>query len=119
MLDDTTTIESIKQKIRIFSDERDWGQFHSPKNLSMAIAAEAAELMELFLWIDSKNSSAELDIKRQEVSHEVADIALYLALFCSRYNIDLSAEIEKKMAINAQKYPITKSHGRWEKYTKL
>ena len=81
MLDDTTTIQTLKQLIRNFSDERNWGQFHLPKNLSMALGAEAAELMELFLWVDSKASVEELEKRRTEVEHELADIALYLFLF--------------------------------------
>ena len=119
MLDDTTTIQQLKQQIRAFGDARDWGQYHTPKNLSMGIAAEAAELLEFFLWVDSQSSITQLKEKRQAVEHEVADVALFLFNFCSRYNIDLSAAIEQKMTINEQKYPISKAKGRWEKYTKL
>lgn len=119
MLDDTTTIQTLKQRIRDFGDAREWGQYHVPKNLSMGLAAEAAELMEIFLWVDSKASVEELENKRQEVEHEVADVALYLFQFCSRYNIDLADAIEQKMKINEQKYPVDKAKGRWTKYNKL
>lgn len=119
MLDETTTIESVKQRIRAFGDARDWGQYHTPKNLSMGLAGEAAEFLELFLWVDSQASKMVLDTKRKEAEHELADIALYLFQICSRYNIDLSKAIDEKMQINAEKYPIDKAKGRWEKYTKL
>lgn len=119
MLDETTTLESIKQKIRAFGDARDWGQYHTPKNLSMGLAGEAAELLEIFLWVDSQTSKAELDIKRKEVEHELADVALYVLQFCARYNIDLAKAIDEKMKLNEEKYPLSKAKGRWEKYTKL
>ncbi len=119
MLDDTTTIQMIKQMIRSFGDARDWGQYHTPKNLTMGLAGESTELLELFLWVDSQASVAELEKRRQEVEFEAADVALYLLQLCSRYNIDLSKAIEQKMKINEEKYPLNKAKGRWEKYTKL
>jgi dCTP diphosphatase len=123
MTDATTTIEQLKNKMKKFVEERDWQQFHSPKNLSMAIAAEAAELMELFLWSSSESCAEELakenlvEPLRINTEHELADIVLYILSFCSRYNIDLAQAIEKKMALNAAKYPIEKAKGKSLKYS--
>lgn len=119
MQDNTTTINDLKAVIKKFVEEREWEQYHSPKNLSMQIAAEAAELMELFLWVDSKESITAVEKNREAVEHEIADIAHAIICFCNRTNIDLAAAIEKKMALNAQKYPVEKSKGKCVKYTKL
>lgn len=119
MNDSKTTIADLKQIIKKYADDRDWGQFHTPKNLSMNLAAEAAELMEFFLWIESSDSYKELEQKRAAIEDEVADIACGLINFCVRNNIDLCSAIEKKMAKNALKYPVEKSKGKREKYTEL
>lgn len=120
MTDQKTTLAELKAFMKAFVDERDWGQFHSPKNLSMALAAEAAELMEHFLWVDGNKASVEtLEKKREEIEHEVADIFAYLLAFCARYNIDLSAAYERKMTLNAAKYPVEKAKGSSEKYTEF
>lgn len=119
MQDSSTTINDLKDIIKKFIEEREWQQYHSPKNLSMQIAAESAELMELFLWIESKDSISSIEKNREAVEHEIADIAHALICFCIRTNIDLAAAIEKKMALNAQKYPIEKSKGKCVKYTQL
>ena len=119
MSDKTTTIQSLKDNFARFIEERQWQQFHTPKSLSMAIAVEAAELMELFMWADNHASIKELEERRQEVEHEVADIALLLLGLCGRYNIDLSQAIEAKMTLNAAKYPVEKAKGRSTKYTQL
>lgn len=119
MTDSKNTIDDLKQIIKKYVEERDWQQFHTPKNLSMNIAAEAAELMELFLWVESSDSHNELEKNRAAVEDEVADVANGLINFCLRNNIDLSAAIEKKMAKNALKYPVEKSKGKTTKYTLL
>lgn len=119
MTDQTTTLQTLKDFMVAFGDERDWGQFHTPKNLSMALAAEAAELMELFMWIESRASSEELEKNRVDVEHEVADILSNLLLFCGRHNIDITAAFERKMKINALKYPVNKAKGKSTKYTAL
>ena len=120
MTDSKTTIADLKQIIKKYADDREWGQFHTPKSLSMNIAVEAAELMELFLWIESADAQNELVEKnRAAVEDEVADVAHAIINFCVRNNIDLCTAIEKKMVKNAVKYPIDKSKGKREKYTKL
>lgn len=118
-MDKTTTIESLKDLVRKFVEERDWQQYHTPKNLSMNIAGEAAELMEFFTWTDNEGSKRVLEEYRQDVEHEVADIAFALINFCMRNNIDLSQAIKTKMILNEQKYPVEKCKGKATKYHKL
>ena len=116
--DEKTTIAQLKEKVRSFVEEREWQQFHTPKNLSMNIVREATELMELFMWSDSGAESAqELEQKRQEVEDEVADIAFALFNFCLRNTIDLATAFDKKLAHTAQKYPTEKVKGKNQKYT--
>ncbi len=119
MHDSTTTIDDLKKIIKKFVEEREWQQYHSPKNLSMQIAAESAELMELLLWVDSKESFDEIKKNKEAIEQEIADIAHGIICFCIQTNIDLAAAIEKKMALNAQKYPIEKAKGKRVKYTHL
>jgi dCTP diphosphatase len=119
MNDTITTIETLKNKIKQFVEERNWQQYHSPKNLSMNIAVEAAELMEIFNWTDTEESKQELEKKRQQAENEIADIAFSLLNLCMRYNVDLTQALERKIALNAQKYPIEKSKGKITKYTEL
>lgn len=119
MNDNVTTIEDLKQSVRAFIDERDWQKFHTPKNISMALAVEAAELMELFTWVTTEESIAELEKKREQVEHEAADVFAYLLSLCAHYDIDLAEAFEKKQKLNGAKYPIEKSKGRSTKYTDL
>ena len=106
MNDSNTTIKDLKDKINIFVSERKWDQFHSPKNVSMALAAEAAELMEIFLWVESKDSRAQLEKYRQDVEHEIADVIFAAFCFCLENNIDISSALQNKMKKMVQKYPV-------------
>lgn len=115
MADSTTTFKELKAKMATFVQERDWAQFHSPKNLSMSIAIEAAELMEKFQWCDIENSKCALKDDFQEVQHEIADIFCYLLSFCNQYDIDISDAITKKLELNAIKYPAAAVHGSYKK----
>ncbi len=115
--DQTTTIEEMKKIVEEVVSERDWAQFHSAKNLSMALAAEAAELMEIFMWCDNKESSAVLEKKRTEVEHELADILIYALSFANRCDIDLASALLQKMELNKKKYPVDKARGKSDKYT--
>ena len=117
MSDRETTLLEIKSRVLEFVQIRDWEQFHSPKNLSMALAAEAAELMEHFLW-DTSEASVER-AKNEAVADELADIVIYAIEFANITGIDLSKAIENKMAKNAQKYPVEKARGNALKYTDL
>jgi NTP pyrophosphatase (non-canonical NTP hydrolase) len=115
--DRETTLAELKTAVMEFVAERDWERFHSPKNLSMALAAEAAELMEHFLW-DTPEASAER-ASRDGVADELADIVIYAIEFANIAGIDLSAAIEAKMRKNALKYPVEKARGNALKYTEL
>jgi NTP pyrophosphatase (non-canonical NTP hydrolase) len=96
-----------------FVSDRDWGKYHSPKNLAMALAAEAAELMEHFLWIDNEESRAAVrDPAVQEgVADEVADVACVLFALCNALDLDLSETVARKMAKNIVKYPVARCRG--------
>jgi NTP pyrophosphatase (non-canonical NTP hydrolase) len=119
--DATTTIAELKSRVLAFARERDWEQFHSPKNLSMALAAEAGELMEHFLWADASASQdrSREPARRPKIEEEIADVVIYALEFANVTEIDLAAAIESKLAANAEKYPVEKARGRSEKYTEL
>ena len=121
MQDNKTTVAELRSRVLAFARERDWEQFHSPKNLSMALAAEAGELMEHFLWAESKTSGDVLrdKKKRSEIEDEIADVVIYALEFANMGGIDLAVAIEAKLAKNALKYPIEKAKGRADKYTEL
>lgn len=119
MNDRITTLATLKETVRQFVEEREWQQYHSPKNISMNIAIEASELMELFNWVDSEESKQELEIKREAVEQEVADIAFALLNFCMRYNIDLASALTHKIELNKERYPLEKSQGKRTKYTEF
>jgi NTP pyrophosphatase (non-canonical NTP hydrolase) len=121
MKDDRTTVAELRTKVLAFAHEREWEQFHSPKNLSMALAAEAGELMEHFLWAEAKTSGDILrdPKKRSEIEDEIADVVIYALEFANMGGIDLAAAIEAKLAKNAAKYPVEKAKGRANKYTEL
>ena len=118
--DQGTTVGELKARVAAFARERDWEQFHSPKNLSMALAAEAAELMEPFLWsADGGVAEMAKPERRAAVADELADVVIYALEFAHMTGLDLTAAIEAKMARNAEKYPVEKARGRSTKYTEL
>lgn len=121
MRDDTTTLAAIRERVLAFARERDWVQFHSPKNLSMALAAESGELMEHFLWSESSASQAVVadPAKRQKIADELADVVIYALEFANITGLDVAAAIEAKLAQNAAKYPVEKARGNAKKYTEL
>lgn len=121
MEDRTATLAELRAAVRRFAEERDWMQFHTPKNLSMALSAETAELMEHFLWADGPASHEVLKnpAKRREVSEELADVVIYALEFANVTGIDLAAAIEAKLAVNAGRYPVDKARGNSTKYTEL
>jgi len=115
--DEATTLEDLKQAVFAFVQERDWKRFHSPKNLSMALAAEAGELMEHFLWESPEDSHDRANT--EAVADELADIVIYAIEFANISGIDLSRAIAAKMEKNAEKYPVEKARGNSRKYTEL
>jgi NTP pyrophosphatase (non-canonical NTP hydrolase) len=121
LTDSTATITQLKDRVLAFARERDWEQFHAPKNLSMALAAEAGELMEHFLWSTPAESKAVVadPVKRAKIAEELADVIIYALEFANATQLDVAGSIEAKMATNAKKYPVEKARGRSEKYTEL
>ena len=119
--DSATTVAELKTRVLAFARERDWEQFHSPKNLSMALAAEAGELMEHFLWATNEQSRdvAADAAKRGKIADELADVVIYALEFANATGLDVATAIEAKMAANAKKYPVEKARGRADKYTEL
>lgn len=112
-------IGMMKEAHRRFSEEREWQQFHSPKNLSMALSVEVAELMEHFQWLTEVESHHLSEPKKAEVAEEISDVLIYLLRLSDLLKIDLAASFELKMKKNAEKYPVDKARGRALKYTDL
>ncbi len=112
-------LEGVRRRIRSFRDERDWMQFHNPKNLAASIVIEAGELLELFQWSDMAQSEAIGREKKQRISEEIADVAVYLIELADNLGIDLVAAIHDKMDANGRKYPVERAKGRSEKYDEL
>ena len=122
LTDADTTVAEIKARVLAFAREREWEQFHAPKNLSMALAAEAGELMEHFLWDTPEASRAKVaddPARLAKIEEELADVVIYALEFANMTGIDVAAAIERKMAQNAAKYPVAKAKGRSAKYTEL
>ena len=112
-------MQKLMKKLSLFAKERDWEQFHSPKNLSMALAVETAEIMEHFQWL-TEEQSRNLDQKTLEkVKEEIADTQIYLARLADQLGIDPIAAANDKLVKNATKYPIEKAKGSAKKYTEL
>ena len=110
-------LDSLKQRLRQFAADRDWDQFHSPKNLSMALSAEVAEIVEHFQWLTEDQSKALPDKKLKEVEAELADTFVYLIRLADKLDIDLLAAADKKIKHNEEKYPADKVRGSAKKYT--
>ncbi|MBC7756166.1 MAG: nucleotide pyrophosphohydrolase [Bdellovibrio sp.] len=111
------SLQDLRNKINAFVAKRDWAQFHTPKNLAMAMIVEAAELVEQFQW-DTPQESLQLSAKKREaVSHELADTFVYLLRIAEVLEIDLIAATDAKIKLNAVKYPIEKAKGSNAKYT--
>ncbi|MBN2473230.1 MAG: nucleotide pyrophosphohydrolase [Pirellulales bacterium] len=115
MSDAETTLAQLKQLVNEFVDRRDWHQFHSPKNLSMSMAIEAAELMEHFQWLSSQRSRAVADDppRLAAVADELADVFCYVLAMANELKIDLDTAVRRKMEKNKQKYPVETFRGRF------
>lgn len=114
-----TELEALRDRIREFARERDWDQFHSPKNLAMALAGEAGELLEIFQWLTEEQSRA-LDGKDlARARDEIADVLLYLVRLADRLGVDPLAAAHRKLEDNARKYPVDKARGNARKYDEL
>jgi dCTP diphosphatase len=111
------SLDSIQKRLRTFAEERDWLQFHSPKNLAMALTVEAGELMEHFQWMEteaSRNPSADM---REKIQEEMADVLIYLLRLADELDMDLEEAAHEKINRNAEKYPADRVRGSSKKYT--
>jgi dCTP diphosphatase len=120
-MDDIETLASLKRQVIEFREERAWGPFHTPKNLAMALAIEAGELQELFLWKEDQEIN---DLLRNNsfgtrVQEEMADILIFLLYLAEASGVDLSEAVKAKLLINKDKYPVSKSFGSNKKYNEL
>ena len=112
-------LEHLRDQLREFAAARDWDQFHSPKNLAMALATEAGELLEIFQWLTEAQSRSLDTAAGAAASEEVADVLLYLIRLSDTLGIDLIAAAKRKLVANAEKYPVDKARGSSRKYTEL
>lgn len=112
-------IRKITDKIRKFRDERDWMQFHDPKNMAISIIIESSELLEHFQWKTKEEVQQYLKVNKNGIKEEIADIAMYLFELADNLGINLIEAMEQKLKKNSKKYPIEKAKGRHIKYTKL
>jgi dCTP diphosphatase len=113
------SLDDLRDALRRFAAARDWEQFHTPKNLAMALSVEAAELLEQFQWL-TPAQSARLDARRKRaVSEEIADVLLYLTRLADVLDIDAVAAARRKIRINAKKYPVRRAKGNARKYSEL
>ena len=111
---DADPIDSLLRELRAFVAEREWAKFHDPKNLSMAVASEAGELVALFRWIRNEEADAfaQKSENRERISAEIADVAISLLLLCDRTGIDLPQAIRDKLEVNRRNYPVESARGR-------
>ncbi len=109
----------LREELAAFADARDWDQFHNPKNLAMALTGEVGELVEHFQWLTPDEAANLPPATRDAVALECADVLLFLLRLTDKLGIDLAAAAEKKLKLNALKYPVEKSRGKATKYDKL
>ncbi|MDC3315820.1 nucleotide pyrophosphohydrolase [Candidatus Thioglobus sp.] len=109
-------ITNIQHQLKKFASERDWEQFHTPKNLAMALSVEASELVEIFQWLEPEESKLPDKKQIELINSEVADIAMYLLRFCDLLDINLESAIQRKIVKNEEKYPVNLSKGNAKKY---
>lgn len=112
-------LEDLTDQILAFRDERDWKQFHSPRNLAASISIEAAEVLELFQWSSDATLEGDIEERREDLGREIADVLICTLLLAHDTGVDVDAVISAKLAENAAKYPADKSRGRSDKYTVL
>jgi dCTP diphosphatase len=110
-------IEGIRKRLNKFAVERDWGQYHTPKNLAISLSVEAGELLEIFQWLPESLPYDENVY--QKASEEVADILIYAIMFSRKMNIDIEKAVVKKIEVNEKKYPVDKAKGIAKKYNEL
>jgi len=112
-------LDDLTDRIVAFRDERDWKQYHSPRNLAASISIEAAELLELFQWSSDESIAGDVEERRADLERELADILVYCLLLAHDTGIDPAIAIDAKLAENGAKYPVEKARGSRVKYTDL
>jgi dCTP diphosphatase len=112
-------LSELAASLRAFAKERDWDQFHSPRNLAAALSVEAGELLEHFQWMNDEQSTSIAVEKKNEIALELADVFLYLIRLADQLDIDLIVSAKRKLEINAVKYPVERARGTSKKYTEL
>lgn len=115
----STDLQQLQAELRQFAQDRDWDQFHSPKNLATALSIEAAELLEHFQWLTEEQSRTLPQDRLDQVGEEIADVLLYLAQLSDKLGIDPMEAAKRKLLRNAEKYPIDRAKGNSKKYTEL
>jgi dCTP diphosphatase len=112
-------LERLRDQLRQFAADRDWDQFHSPKNLAIALSVEAAELLEHFQWVSATESAALPDATKAKIREELADVLLYLIRLADKLDVNLGTAAFDKLELNGVKYPVEKSRGSSKKYTEF
>ena len=113
------SLNELRDALRMFAAERDWDQFHSPKNLAIALTVEAGELLEHFQWLTEEQSKSLAPDKLELIRQELADVLLYLVRLADKLDVDLADAAIRKITLNADKYPAAKARGSSKKYTEL
>ena len=119
MTDADTPIAALSEAVRRFNEARDWGQYHNPRNLAMAVSVEANELLALYLWSSDQGPQPPVAARAPMVAEEAADVLICLLNLCDKQGIDLAAAVESKLAKNGLRYPVETSRGRLEKAGEL
>ena len=119
LLDSKTTISQLREQVHKFVDDRDWSKYHNPKNLTMSIAIEAAELMEKFQFFSNEESIEIAKKHKQEVAHELVDVLAYIVSFANVVDIDIISTFKEKVALNIKKYPLEKTQKGFGRHVKI
>lgn len=115
----SATLKALREEVRRFARERDWEQFHSPKNLAIGLSVEAGEVLEHFLWLSPEESGDLSEDTREAVRLELADVFIYLIRLADTLDVDLAEAAREKIRLNAERYPVEKARGRAIKYDRL
>ncbi len=112
-----SSVKKLADEISKFVAERDWAQFHSPKNLAISLSIESAELLEIFQWLTPEQSNSAEHVNLRHLREEIGDVMIYLTTLAKKFKIDPVEAALEKIAINKEKYPVEKSKGKAQKYT--
>lgn len=115
----SSDIADLQERIRNFVDQRDWDQFHNPKDLAISLNLEAAEVLEHFQWKNADEMTQYVKSRKEDIGEEIADVLYWVLLLSNKIDLDLTEAFEKKMQKNEAKYPIEKAKGSHKKYTEL